>query len=86
MATRGWKNKFHRDKNIIIGNVVYIDKLEVYVLFAGDNHNLTAPYTVILLPICPASLVHKNPQRHKIIHGICLAGGKEWLIGLKIFW
>ena len=25
---------------------------------------------VILLPLCPVSLMHKNPQRYKIIHGI----------------
>ena len=26
--------------------------------------------SVILLPLCPASLMHENPQRHKIIHGM----------------
>ena len=26
--------------------------------------------SVILLPLRPASLMHKNPQRHKIIHGM----------------
>ena len=25
----------------------------------------------ILLPLCPGSLKHKNPQRHKIICGVC---------------
>ena len=25
---------------------------------------------VILLPLRPASVMHKNPQRHKIIHGM----------------
>ena len=56
---------------------MYISKLEVYVVFAGDTHNLTAPYTVILLPMCPASLAHKNPQRHNIIHDIRPIGAKE---------
>ena len=35
---------------------------------------------VILLPLRPASLTHKNPQRHKIIHGMRPVGCKEWSI------
>ena len=42
-------------------------------------------YTVILLPLGPASLMHKNPQRRKIIHGIRPSGGKERSIDLMIF-
>ena len=30
------------------------------------------PQSVILLPLRPASLTHKNPQRHKIIYGMHL--------------
>ena len=40
---------------------------------------------VILLPLGPASLMHKNPQRRKIIHGIRPSGGKERSIDLMIF-
>ena len=42
---------------------------------------------VILFPLCPASLMHKNPQRGKIIHELCPVGCKERSIDLKmIFW
>ena len=42
---------------------------------------------VILLPLRPASLTHKNPQGHKIIHGMRPVGRKERSIDLKIlFW
>ena len=44
------------------------------------------PFTVILLPLCPAYLMHKNPQRRKIIHGMRPVGRKERLIDLKILW
>ena len=37
-----------------------------------------SPHTVILLPLRPASLTHKNPQGRKVIHGTHLVGGKEW--------
>ena len=33
--------------------------------------------SVILLPLCPVSLTHKNPQRRKIIHGMHPVGCKE---------
>ena len=33
--------------------------------------------TVILLPLCPASLTHRNPQRCKIIHGMHPVGCKD---------
>ena len=32
---------------------------------------------VILLPLRPASLAHKNPQRRKLIHGMRPVGGKD---------
>ena len=42
---------------------------------------------VILFPLRPASLMHKNPQRGKIIHELCPVGCKERSIDLKmIFW
>ena len=39
----------------------------------------------ILLPLCPGSLKHKNPQRHKIICGVCRVRCKDRLIDLKMF-
>ena len=42
---------------------------------------------VILLPQHPASLMHNNPQRRKIIHEMRPVGLKEQSIDLKmIFW
>ena len=41
--------------------------------------------TVILLPLRPASLMHKNPQRHKIMCGMHPVGHKDQLIDLKMF-
>ena len=38
-------------------------------------------FTLILLPLCPASLTHKNPQRRKIVHGMRPVGRKERSIG-----
>ena len=44
-------------------------------------------FSVILLPLCPASLTHtcKSPQRHKIICGMLSVGHKDPLIDLKMF-
>ena len=41
--------------------------------------------TVILFPLPPVFLMHKNPQRRKIICGMCPAGHKDRLIDLKMF-
>ena len=41
-------------------------------------------YTVILLPLRPPSLMHKNPQRCKINHGMCPMGRKDRSIDLKM--
>ena len=41
--------------------------------------------SVILLPLCPASLTHKNPQRCKIIHRMRPIGRKHRLNDLNIF-
>ena len=35
-----------------------------------EDNSLIITFTVILLPLHLASLTHKNPQRHKIIHGM----------------
>ena len=40
---------------------------------------------VILLPLCPVSLIHKNPQRRKIIHGIHAVGHKDQSINRSIW-
>ena len=40
--------------------------------------------SLILLPLCPASLTHENPQRRKIIHGMRPVGRKERSMNLKI--
>ena len=39
---------------------------------------------MILLPLCPASPTHKNPQRRKIIHDMHPVGQKDWLIYLNM--
>ena len=40
--------------------------------------------TVILLPLRLASLMYKNPQRHKVIHGMHPVGCKDRSIDLNI--
>ena len=47
------------------------------------NFNFS-PKAVILLPLLPASLTHKNPQRRKIIHGMRPVGRKERSINRSI--
>ena len=42
------------------------------------------PHTVILLPLHPVTLTHKNPQRQKIIHGTCPTGCKHRSIDLNM--
>ena len=41
--------------------------------------------SVILLPLCPVSLTHKNPQRCKIIHRMRPIGPKHRSIDLNKF-
>ena len=41
-------------------------------------------YTMILLPLRPDSLMHKNPQRCKIIHAISPVGRKARSIDLNV--
>ena len=46
---------------------------------------MTGLFAVILLPLSPASLMHKNPQRRKvIIHGMRPVGRKNRSIDLDI--
>ena len=49
------------------------------------NRNLEPLNTVILVPLCPVSLMHKKCQRHKIIHGMPPVGCKGRSIDLKMF-
>ena len=37
-----------------------------------------------LIPLRPVSLTHRNPQRHKIIHGMCPIRREDWLIDLNM--
>ena len=49
-------------------------------VFSGlENTSLKRTHfpLVILLPLRPASLAHKNPQRRKLIHGMRPVGGKD---------
>ena len=39
---------------------------------------------VILVPLCPASPTHKNPQRHKMIDGMRPVGRKDQSIDLNM--
>ena len=45
---------------------------------------MTGLFAVILLPLSPASLMHKNPQRRKVIHGMRPVGRKNRSIDLDI--
>ena len=41
--------------------------------------------TEILLSVRPASLTHRNRQRHKLICGMCLIGRKDQSITTCVF-
>ena len=47
------------------------------------DHFVNSP--VILLPLHPGSLTHKNSQRHEITCGMRPIGRKDQLIDLKMF-
>ena len=56
-----------------------------YLNFAGMRPReiskaLLYAYSVILLPLRPASLMHKNPKRHKDVNGTCPVKCKDGLI------
>ena len=60
--------------------------LEIFLVdFAGPwprkiSEALLYAYSVILLPLRPASPMHKNPQRHKDVNGTCPVKCKDRLI------
>ena len=62
--------------------------LFIYIFFWFHWQLLTVYWLcsqpVIFLPVCPASLTHKNPQRRKIIHGMHPAGFKDQSIDLNM--
>ena len=62
--------------------------LFIYIYFWFHLQLLTVYWLcsqpVILLPLCPASLTHKNPQRCKIIHVIHPIGCKDHSIDLNM--
>ena len=60
--------------------VFVLRKTLQYKLLSGGTYK-----SVILLPLCPASLTHKNPQRRKIISGMRPVERKDRLIDLKKF-
>ena len=63
----------------------------MYVNHSEKNYGVVpsvlnrVPFTVILLHLCPAYLMYKNPQRRKIIHGMHPVGRKERLIEFEDF-
>ena len=48
------------------------------------NQSLSYTYTVILLSLHPAFLMHKNSHRHKIIQWMHTIGRKDQLIDPKM--
>ena len=62
--------------------------LFIYIYFWFHLQLLTVYWLcsqpVILLPLRPASLTHKNPQRHKIIHGMHPVGCEDQPIDLNM--
>ena len=57
----------------------------VVILKLASNVRLsTCLYLVICFPLCPESVMHKNPQRHKIIHGMRPVGRKDRMIDLDM--
>ena len=66
-----------------------------HLLFAPIRNTLKLPqnqlfllsnnyFSVILLPLRPSSLMHKNPQGHKIIHGMHPVGHNDGSINLNM--
>ena len=54
------------------------DQLEMFILL------MCYLIAVILLQLHPGSLMHKNPQRCKIIHSMYPIGRKDQLVDLKM--
>ena len=59
--------------------------MNVSVTSKCQQNQKSSRFSVIFLPLCPASPTHKNPQRHKIICGIHPVGHRDRLIDLKMF-
>ena len=56
-----------------------------YLLFLGSSLvDGQISKVVILLPLRPASLIHKNPQRRKMIHSMCPVGCKDRSLDLNV--
>ena len=51
----------------------------------SSNYWCSFSDSMILLPLRPASLTHKDSQRRKVTYNMCPIGRKEWSIDLKIF-
>ena len=59
--------------------------ISVFASFSNGVAVLGIPLNaVILLPLRPMSVMHKNPKRHKIIHSMCSIGHKDWSIDLNM--
>ena len=71
---------FSHSSNTQCNTVFVLRKTLKYKLLSGGAYK-----SAILLPLCPASLTHKNPQRRKIICGMRPVGRKDRLIDLKTF-
>ena len=71
---------FSHSSNTQCNTVFVLRKNLKYKLLSGGAYK-----SAILLPLCPASLTHKNPQRRKIICGMRPVGRKDRLIDLKKF-
>ena len=62
--------------------------LFIYTHFWSHLQSLTVYWLccqpVILLPLCPGSLTHKNPQWCKVIHRMHPEGPEDWSIDLNM--
>ena len=75
------------DTQRVDGHIVLVPKVSVLkgvdciLNLKLDCHDAS----VILLPLCPASLVHKKRQRHKLMHCMHPVERKDRSIDLKMF-
>ena len=59
--------------------------MSICISYFGMHIRFIHHLSVIFLPLPPASLTHRNPQRRKIIYGMRPVGRKNRLIDLKMF-
>ena len=90
MACPSWLSlaKLHGITPLMPSVLVQLGFQPVTSCFTQFNTLLTDWMTwcaVILLPLRPASLIHKNPQRCKIIHGMHPIGCKDRSIWICVF-